>query len=480
MNREEDKLAEECGVFAIYTPGGGSDPVPELSRLVYYGLYAQQHRGQESAGMALLRGEEFELHRGLGLVAEVFTDTVLRSLQGSAAVGHVRYSTSGSNTLANAQPLVGQSKVGPLAIAHNGNLVNAPIIRDLLEDAGVMFQTSSDSEVILNLIARGAKYGLERALWDAVRAIQGAFSIALLTANALIAIRDPYGIRPLVLGKREESYVVASETCALDAVGAELIRDVEPGEIVVIDEEGMRSLKQSEKTHSNTCSFEFIYFSRPDSVIDGVDVYAARIRSGERLYRESPVEADLVSGVPDSGVVAAMGYAEASGLPYAQTLIKNKYVGRSFIAPSQELRERAVQVKLNVLKSNVAGKRIILIDDSIVRGTTSRRLVSMLRRAGAKEVHVRVASPPVRFPCYFGLDTPTRDELAGSRSVEEITKMIGADTLAYLSTEGLLASLGTPRSFCTGCFTGVYPVAAPLEQEKLAMERDALAMEHRK
>ncbi|MFW5975977.1 MAG: amidophosphoribosyltransferase, partial [Alkalispirochaetaceae bacterium] len=279
------------------------------------------------------------------------------------------------------------------------------------------------------------------------------------------------GIRPLVIGRREGSYVVASETCALDAVGAELLRDVEPGEIVVIDDEGMRSLQQSEKTHSNTCSFEFIYFSRPDSRIDGVDVYASRTRAGKRLYEESPVEADLVSGVPDSGVVAAMGYAEASGIPYGQTLIKNKYVGRSFIAPSQELRERAVQVKLNVLRSTVDGKRVILIDDSIVRGTTSRRLVSMLRRAGAREVHFRVASPPVRFPCYFGLDTPTRNELAGSRSLEEIRQMIGADTLAYLSTEGLLASIGRPRSFCTGCFTGVYPVAAPMEQEKLSMER---------
>lgn len=472
MNSAEDKLQEECGVFAIFTPGQGTQEHESLSRLVYYGLYAQQHRGQESAGMALLQGREFQLHRGLGLVAEVFTDSVLGSLKGSAAVGHVRYSTSGSNTLVNAQPLVGKSKVGPLAIAHNGNLVNAAIIRELLEDAGVMFQSSSDSEVILNLIARGAKYGLERALWDTVRAIQGAFSIALLTQDSLIAIRDPYGIRPLVIGRRDESYIVASETCALDAVGADLVRDVEPGEIVVIDDDGMRSLQQSEKTHSNTCSFEFIYFSRPDSRIDGVDVYASRTRAGKRLYEESPVEADMVSGVPDSGVVAAMGYAEASGIPYGQTLIKNKYVGRSFIAPSQELRERAVQVKLNVLRSNVEGKRIILIDDSIVRGTTSRRLVSMLRRAGATEVHFRVASPPVRFPCYFGLDTPTRNELAGSRSLEEIREMIGADTLAYLSTEGLLASLGEPRSFCTGCFTGVYPVAAPVEQEKLAMEQN--------
>lgn len=458
MNFDDDKLQEECGIFAVYTPGVSSR-IEGLSRLVYYGLYAQQHRGQESAGMALLKNGEFQVHRNLGLVSEVFSDSVLDRLEGSTGIGHVRYSTTGGNTIANIQPLVSQSKAGPLAIAHNGNLVNAGIIRELLEDTGAIFQTTTDSEVILNLIGRGAKYGFERAIFDTARTIQGAFSVALLTSNSMIAFRDSYGIRPLVVGQKEDSYFVASETCALDAVGADLIRDVEPGEIVIIDKSGMHSLKQSERTHSHTCSFEFIYFSRPDSVIDGVNVYGTRIRAGKQLFEESPIEADIVSGVPDSGIDAAMGYAEASGIPYGQTLIKNKYVGRSFIAPSQDLREQAVQVKLNVLKANVAGKRIILIDDSIVRGTTSRRLVSMLRKAGAKEIHFRVASPPVRFPCYFGLDTPTRNELAGSKGVEEVQKMIEADTLAYLSTEGLLISLGKPKTFCTGCFTGVYPVA---------------------
>jgi amidophosphoribosyltransferase len=468
----DDKLHDECGVFGVFTPGADTEEARNLSRIVYYGIYSLQHRGQESAGIAVQREEKLSVHRGMGLVAEVFSDSVLDGLTGTAAIGHVRYSTAGSSNIANAQPLLGQSKLGQMAIAHNGNLVNAPVIRDLLEDAGVIFQTSSDSEVILNLIARGAKYGLERALWDAVRAIQGSFSFTLLTKDALIAVRDPNGIRPLVIGRRNESYVVASETCALDAVGAEFIRDVEAGEIVVINNDGLRSMKQSERTHLMTCSFEYIYFAHPDSIIDGVDVYESRLRAGRRLYEESHVDADIVSGVPDSGVVAATGYSEISGIPYAMTLIKNKYVGRSFIAPSQELRERAVSVKLNVLKSTVRGKRIILIDDSIVRGTTSRRLVQLLRNAGAKEVHFRVASPPVAFPCYFGLDTPSRKELAGSRGVREIQEMIGADSLAYLSTTGLVESLSTRQKFCTGCFTGVYPVAAPVEQEKEHLEQE--------
>jgi amidophosphoribosyltransferase len=466
----EDKLHDECGVFGIYTPDPDSEEGKNLARIVYYGIYSLQHRGQESAGIAIQQDGTLNLHRGMGLVADVFPDKVLDTLTGTAAIGHVRYSTAGSSNIANAQPLMGQSKLGPIAIAHNGNLVNASVIRDLLEDAGVIFQTTSDSEVILNLIARGAKYGMDRALWDTVRAIQGSFSLTLLTKDSLIAIRDPNGIRPLVIGRRNESYVVASESCALDSIGADFIRDVEPGEIVVINDDGLRSMKQSERTHLMTCSFEYIYFSRPDSVIDGVDVYESRLRAGRRLYEESHVEADIVSGVPDSGVVAATGYSEISGIPYAMTLIKNKYVGRSFIAPSQDLRERAVSVKLNVLKSTVRGKRIILIDDSIVRGTTSRRLVQMLKDAGAKEVHFRVASPPVSFPCYFGLDTPSRKELAGSRGLREIQEMIGADSLAYLSTTGLLESLSTTQSFCTGCFTGVYPVAAPLEQEKEHLE----------
>jgi amidophosphoribosyltransferase len=466
-----DHFAEECGVFGAYFADADEERRAQLSRIVYYGLYSQQHRGQESAGMVLDDGDEYQVHKQLGLVAEVFSDEVLDGLRGHAAVGHVRYSTRGGNSLVNAQPLVGQSRLGPLAIAHNGNLVNAPVIRELLEDSGVMFQTSSDSEVILNLLARGSRYGLRRALSDTMRTVQGAFSLVILTQEGLVGVRDPNGIRPLCIGSLDNGYVMASESCSLDAVGADLVRDVEPGEIVIIDDEGIQSVKNSERTSLRTCSFEFIYFARPDSTIDGADVYETRRRAGAQLFTEAPVEADLVAGVPDSGVVAALGYAEASGIPFGMALIKNKYVGRSFIAPSQKLRERAVSVKLNVLAGNVRGKRVILIDDSIVRGTTSRRLVAMLKDAGATEVHFRVASPPVYFPCYFGIDTPSRRELAANQGVEDIRDMVGADSLSFLSVEGLLESLGTQRTFCTGCFTGVYPVAAPLEEEKLAMER---------
>lgn len=461
-----DRLHEECGLFGVFSPDR-SDPITDaIGRVVYYGLYSQQHRGQESAGIVVSGRDGLAQHRGMGLVSEVFSDALLDSLRGRAAIGHVRYSTAGSSTIANSQPLMAQSRLGTIAIGHNGNLVNAPVIRDLLEDAGVMFQTDSDSEVILNLVARSARHGLRRALQDAMRAIQGAFSLVLLTDDSLIAVRDPKGIRPLVLGRLGEATIVASESCALDAVGAELVRDVEPGEIVIITADGTESLKLNERTESKVCSFEFVYFSRPDSEVDGVSVYGSRMEAGRILWREAPVEADIVSGVPDSGVVAAQGYAEASGIPYGMALVKNKYVGRSFIAPTQELRERAVSVKLNALRHNVAGKRIVLIDDSIVRGTTMRRLVALLRRAGAAEVHIRIASPPVQHACYFGMDYPSRNELAGRRGVAEVREMIGADSLAYLSLGGLRASLGNTDKYCLGCLTGVYPVAAPVGQEK--------------
>jgi len=461
-----DRPEEECGVFGVFIPDEDDERRTTIGRLSYYGLYALQHRGQESAGLTVCGPDGFRDHRGMGLVAEVFSDEILDSFTGHAAIGHVRYSTAGSSTIVNAQPLRAQSRLGEIAIAHNGNLVNAPVIRELLEDTGVMFQTSSDSEVILNLVARGARHGLERAVLDAMRTIQGAFSLVFLTRDALIAVRDPKGIRPLVLGSLGNASIVASETCSLDAIGAEHVRDVRPGEILIIRRDGVQSIMQHEQTENRVCSFEFVYFSRPDSEVDGLSVYASRMNAGRILHEESPVEVDVVSGVPDSGVVAAHGFSEASGIPYAMTLIKNKYVGRSFIAPTQELRERAVSVKLNVLRANVTGKRIVLIDDSIVRGTTMRRLVGMLRRAGAREVHIRIASPPVRFPCYFGMDYPSRDELAGRRSVEEVCREIGADSLAYLSLPGLKRALGGSGHFCFGCLTGVYPVAAPLEQEK--------------
>ncbi|MCG8477505.1 MAG: amidophosphoribosyltransferase, partial [Spirochaetales bacterium] len=357
-----DRLSEECGIFGIFIPDREDPLTHSVARLVYYGLYAQQHRGQESAGMVVSTEGHLEQHRGMGLVSEVFSDDLVDSITGRSAIGHVRYSTAGSSTISNAQPLMAQSRLGEIAIGHNGNLVNAPVIRELLEDAGVMFQTTSDSEVILNLVARSARHGLRRALQDAMRAIQGAFSLVLLTEDGLIAVRDPKGIRPLVLGTLGDATIVASESCALDAVGATRVRDVEPGESVIVSAQGTESVKLHERTENRVCSFEFVYFSRPDSEVDGVSVYASRLEAGRILHREAPVDADIVSGVPDSGVVAAHGFAEAAGLPYEMTLIKNKYVGRSFIAPTQELRERAVSVKLNALRHTVEGKRIVLID----------------------------------------------------------------------------------------------------------------------
>jgi amidophosphoribosyltransferase len=366
---------------------------------------------------------------------------------------------------------MGQYKLGSIAIAHNGNLVNADVIRDLLEDGGCVFQTSIDSEVILGLIARGVKRGIEKAAVDSIQAIKGSYAIVILTQDKLIGVRDPNGIRPLCIGKINNSYILSSESCALDSVGAEFVRDVEPGEIIIIDKDGIKSINFSEKIKCETCAFEYIYFARPDSNIDGINVYNSRVKTGKMLYEEAPAEADIVIGVPDSGIPAAVGYAQASGIPYGIGFIKNKYVGRTFITPSQEMRERAVSVKLNPLKVNVDGKRIVIVDDSIVRGTTSRRLVESLRAAGAKEVHFRVSSPVVKFPCYFGIDTPYRSELIGaSFSLEEIRREIGADSLGYISIKGLLGALGENKGFCLGCFNGIYPVETPMEKPKDHLE----------
>ncbi|MFL0251081.1 amidophosphoribosyltransferase [Clostridium neuense] len=461
-----DKFKEECGVFGIF-----SNTNIDVAHLAYYGLYALQHRGQESAGIAVSNSDEIKVYKDMGLVSDVFNTEILDSMNGNAAIGHVRYSTTGGSTAANAQPLLSNFKLGSIAIAHNGNLVNADVIRELLQDCGTMFQTSIDTEVILNLIARSAKKGIENAVVDAIQAVKGSYAIVILTKDKLIGVRDPNGIRPLCIGKYDESYVLCSESCALDTIGAEFVRDVKPGEIIIIDKDGLKSINFAERTKCETCSFEYIYFARPDSVIDGIDVYKARQRAGEKLYEESPVEADLVIGVPDSGIPAALGYAKASGIPYDLGLIKNKYVGRTFIAPTQELRERAVSVKLNPVKSMIEGKRVVLIDDSIVRGTTSKKLVDLIREAGAKEVHFRVSSPIVKFPCYFGIDTPYRKDLIGSHmSVEEIRDFIGADSVGYLSIESLLETLDKDRTFCLGCFNGVYPVSAPMEAAKDRLE----------
>ncbi|KGK87034.1 MULTISPECIES: amidophosphoribosyltransferase [unclassified Clostridium] len=464
---DEDKFKEECGVFGIF-----ANEDLDVSSITYYGLYALQHRGQESAGIAVSNGNQIHCYKDMGLVADVFNQEDLRNMKGSIAIGHVRYSTTGSSNVNNAQPIVSKYKLGTIAIAHNGNLVNADVIRELLEDGGCIFQTSIDSEVILSLIARGAKRGIERAVVDAIQAVKGSYAIVLLTEDKLIGVRDPAGIRPLCIGKINENYILCSESCALDAVGAEFVRDVAPGEIVIIDKEGLKSISFGERIKPETCAFEYIYFARPDSVIDGINVYTSRIEAGKQLFKEHPVEADIVIGVPDSGLQAAIGYAKASGIPYDTGFIKNKYVGRTFISPSQELRERAVAVKLNPLKVNVAGKRVVLIDDSIVRGTTSRKLVDSLKKAGATEVHFIAASPVVKYPCYFGIDTPYRNGLIGAcKEIDSIREEIGADSLGYLSIEGLLKALGGKNKFCLGCFNGVYPVAAPMESAKDRLEK---------
>jgi amidophosphoribosyltransferase len=463
---DDDKLHEECGVFGIYC----TDPKNDAASLVYYGLFSLQHRGQESAGIAAFHEGTVDSRKGMGLVGEVFNHETIAQLKGSAAVGHVRYSTSGSSCIENAQPFVSRFKLGSIAVAHNGTLTNADVVRELLEDAGVGFTSSSDSEVIINLIAKNYKKGLEKALTDTIKFIKGSYALLVLTEDALVGARDPNGIRPLCMGKLDGGWILASESCAIDAVGGEFVRDIEPGEVVIIKKDDVLSFTFSEKTRRAVCSFEYVYFARPDSTIDSIDVYGARVRAGEILGRESEVKADLVIGVPDSGVPAAIGYGRATGTPFGMGIVKSKYVGRTFIAPSQNLRERAVSVKHNVIESEVKGKRVVIIDDSIVRGTTSRRLVSILKGAGAKEVHIRICSPPVRCPCYFGIDTPHRKDLISNmNSVSELCASLGADSLAFISVEGLLESIDPEArnakssgkentGYCLGCFTGEYPI----------------------
>lgn len=455
-----DKMEEECGVFGIY-----SKDRSEVAQITYYGLYALQHRGQESAGISVSNFGEIVTYKGMGLTADVFTSKTLENLLGNAAIGHVRYSTTGASKLENAQPLESRYKLGQIAVAHNGNLTNAKIIRELLEDGGSTFNTTIDSEVIIKMIARKANGNVEDAIRSTVGAIKGAYALVILAGNKLVGVRDPYGIRPLCLGINENGdYILASESCAIDAVGGTLIRDILPGEMVIIDENGVKSIKYSENNKKAPCSFEHIYFARPDSIIDGLNVYESRVEAGRLLAKQMKVEADVVIGVPDSGVPAAIGFAEASGIPYAIGLVKNKYIGRTFIKPTQALREQAVMVKLNPLKVNLEGKRVVIIDDSLVRGTTSKILIEIIRKAGAKEVHFRSASPAVKHSCYFGIDTAHREELIASRlSVEEIRKEINADTLDYLTMENMLKSL-KGCNYCVGCFNGEYPVDTPTEE----------------
>ncbi|GAB6157987.1 amidophosphoribosyltransferase [Desulfotomaculum varum] len=463
-----DKPVEECGVFGIYGPG------LEVARLTYYGLHALQHRGQESAGIAVADGRQIHLHKGMGLVTEVFTGQQLEKFSGLAAIGHVRYSTTGASQPLNAQPLVFRYAKGMLGLAHNGNITNITELRAQLAATGSVFQSSTDSEVVVNLIARYNANSLEEALMKCMIDVKGAYSLLILTENALYAARDPHGFRPLCLGRLGDAYVVASESCALTTVGAAFLRDIEPGEIIRIDQAGItvtRGLTAQQPAH---CIFEYIYFARPDSTLDGFNVNLVRREMGRQLAREYPVAADIVIAVPDSGTAAARGYAEESGIPFEEGLMKNRYVGRTFIQPTQAMREIGVKLKLNPIREVLQDKRVVMVDDSIVRGTTSQKLVAMLRQAGAREVHLCVSSPPVRRSCYYGIDTSDEQELIAAKlPLEEIRRNIDADGLHYLSLEGLL-DIFAPRQnhFCTACFNGHYPVevAKPKESGKYSLE----------
>ncbi|MDD3337902.1 MAG: amidophosphoribosyltransferase [Lachnospiraceae bacterium] len=460
------KLHEECGVFGIYDLDGGN-----VASSIYYGLLALQHRGQESCGIAVSDTSgpkgKVDSYKGMGLVNEVFVEGALDGLQGDIGVGHVRYSTAGASTRENAQPLVLNYVKGTLGLAHNGNLINAAELRKELEYGGAIFQTTIDTEVIAYHIARERvkSKSVEEAVGRAVDKLKGAYSLVVMSPRKLIGVRDPYGFKPLCIGKRDNAYILASESCALDTIGAQFVRNVEPGEIVTITPQGIMSdtSRCLPLEKQGRCIFEYIYFARPDSHIDGISVYQSRILAGKYLAMDSPVEADLVVGVPESGNAAALGYSLESGIPYGTAFVKNSYVGRTFIKPKQSNRESSVQVKLNVLKEAVAGKRVIMIDDSIVRGTTSDRIVTMLKEAGAKEVHMRVSSPPFLWPCYFGTDVPERDQLiAYNHSLEEIRQIIGADTLGYLEI-GRLEQIAGGQPICKGCFTGNYPMKPPAD-----------------
>jgi amidophosphoribosyltransferase len=461
---QSDKLHEECGIVGVYGH-------PDAANLVYLGLYALQHRGQEASGIVTYDGKSFYQEKGTGLVADIFNAKKLGGLKGSASIGHNRYSTAGGAGLENVQPLMVNCSQGTIAMGHNGNLVNADTLREELEAEGAIFQSSVDSEVILHLLARSSSGSLiERIVGGLATRVRGAYSLLFLTQEGLIGVRDPYGVRPLLLGKLKDGYVLASESCVFDLIGATRIRDIEPGEVVKIDEDGVTSYKPFPPTQIAQCVFEFIYFARPDSVIFSQSVCEIRKRLGQELAAESGIDADIVIAVPDSGVLAALGFATAAKIPYDVGLIRNHYVGRTFIEPKEAIRNFGVKVKLNAIRSVLEGKRVIVVDDSIVRGTTSKKIVKMIRAAGAKEIHVRISSPPIFSPCFYGIDTPTHKELiASSHTVEQIRKHLTADSLRYLSTEGMFRAVyGDPSAsnqhFCTACFTGKYPI--PLFEEK--------------
>ena len=454
----DDKFHDECGLFGIWNH-------PEAANVTYLGLYALQHRGQESAGIAATDGHNFHTEKAMGWVADVFHPERLRRLPGHRAMGHVRYSTAGSSSLRNAQPITATTARGPIAIAHNGNLTNADALRKAMEADGAIFQSNSDTEVILHLLARAPAGPLEEQIPYVLGKVKGAYSVLILTPEAFYAVRDPNGFRPLTLGRLADSWIVASETCALDLMEAKPERDVEPGELVVISDAGLRSIRAFPPAERLQCVFEYVYFARPDSVLWGRNVHTTRKELGRQLAREHPAEADIVIPVPDSGTSAALGYSEESGTPFELGLIRNHYVGRTFIEPKQGIRHFGVKVKLNPMREMLEGRRVVVVDDSIVRGTTSRKIVKMIRGAGARTVHVRISSPPIQWPCYYGIDTPTRKELIGaSHSIEEICRYLGADSLGYLSLDGMLKATGSdPAHFCHACFTGAYRVGIEAE-----------------
>ncbi|MFH1710290.1 MAG: amidophosphoribosyltransferase [bacterium] len=459
-------MREFCGVYGIYSFESDS-----LSKMVYYGLYALQHRGQESAGIAVSDGRDIKIHKGMGLCAVVFNEKILKSLTGHIACGHVRYSTTGGSTLENAQPVVVDSKFGPLALCHNGNLINSGDLRMELEEEGHIFQSTTDSEVIAVLISRSKEETLEKAIADACEKAIGGFSLVIMTKDKLVGVRDPNGIRPLCIGRHGSSYVISSESAGLDVIGADFMRDVSNGEIVIIDEEGLRSITYAPRAKKALCAFEFIYLARPDSKIEGRTVFETRAIMGKYLAKDNKVDADIVIGVPDSGVAAAIGYAQESKIPFAEGLIKNRYIGRTFIQPSQAIRDLGVKLKLNPIRDIVRGKKIVIIDDSIVRGTTSKQIVKILREAGAREIHMRVSSPPILFPCFYGIDTPSKAELiASTTSVEGVRQFLEADSLSYLTIRNLINSINLPKnSLCLACLNGNYCVKIPERIQNLSL-----------
>ena len=462
-----DRLREACGVVGVYARG------EEAARITSFGLYALQHRGQESAGIAASDGQRLKVHSAMGLVAQTLDEETLVELPGHIAIGHTRYSTTGTSNISNAQPLVAYGPGIEIALGHNGNVINALELREELSGWGCTFNTSSDSEIVAALLANApAESWAERAAY-CMRRLRGAYSLVLMTNDALLGIRDPLGVRPLCIGRLDGGWVIASESCALDHIGADFIREVAPGEAVLVDDEGLRTVYQREpEARAGACVFEHIYFARPDSILDGKLLYSSRMEMGAQLAREHPVEADMVIGVPDSATAAAVGYSQESGIPFGEGLVKNRYVGRTFILPDQRLREIGVRGKLNPLPKLIEDRRIVVVDDSIVRGTTTPRVVNLLRRGGAREIHLRICAPPIVSPCHFGVDMASKRELiAANLSVEEIRELVGADSLGYLSHEGLLRAVDLPReSLCMGCFTGDYPIPVQLEMDKLMLE----------